>query len=46
MRERVEDLASDVSRRLTPGSQRSIDRQHERGKMLARERIEYLLDEG
>jgi acetyl-CoA carboxylase carboxyltransferase component len=46
IRERVEDLAARRDQALTPGSQRSIDRQHERGKMLARERIEYLLDEG
>ncbi|MFZ4518406.1 MAG: acyl-CoA carboxylase subunit beta [Microthrixaceae bacterium] len=46
IRERVEDLAGRREQALTPGSQRSIDRQHERGKMLARERIEYLLDEG
>ena len=46
IRERVEDLARRREQALTPGSQRSVDRQHERGKMLARERIEYLLDEG
>ncbi|UDY34142.1 acyl-CoA carboxylase subunit beta [Dermatobacter hominis] len=46
IRERVEDLAKRRELALTPGSQRSIDRQHERGKMLARERIDYLLDEG
>ena len=46
IRERVEDLAKRREQALSPGSQRSIDRQHERGKMLARERIEYFLDEG
>lgn len=46
IRERVEDLARRREAALTPGSQRSIDRQHERNKMLARERIEYLLDDG
>jgi len=46
IRERVEDLAKRRELALTPGSQRSIDRQHERGKMLARERIDHLLDEG
>lgn len=46
IRERVEDLAQRRELALTPGSQRSIDRQHERGKMLARERIDHLLDEG
>ena len=46
MRERVEDLNKRREQAIAPGSQRSIDRQHERGKMLARERIDYLLDEG
>ncbi|MCP4435233.1 MAG: acyl-CoA carboxylase subunit beta [Actinomycetia bacterium] len=46
IRERVEDLANRVEQAMTPGSERSIQRQHERGKMLARERIEYLLDDG
>ncbi len=46
IRERVEDLAQRRELALSPGSQRSIDRQHERGKMLARERIDYFLDEG
>ena len=36
IRERVEDLARRREQALSPGSQRSIDRQHERGKMLAR----------
>src|SRR3954471_19038870 len=31
---------------LHPGSDRSVQRQHERGKLLARERIDLLLDEG
>jgi propionyl-CoA carboxylase beta chain len=31
---------------LHAGSQRAIDAQHEKGKMTARERIEYFLDEG
>ena len=46
IRERVEDLGERREKALRPGSQRSIDRQHERNKMLARERIEYLLDDG
>jgi len=50
MERQIRDLVADLEERqaqaLTPGSQRSIDRQHERGKMLARERLEYLLDEG
>ena len=34
------------SRRYHAGSERSVERQHAKGKMLARERIEYLLDPG
>ncbi|HEX7167378.1 MAG TPA: acyl-CoA carboxylase subunit beta [Acidimicrobiales bacterium] len=46
MTERLEDLAKRKEQARTPGSERSIARQHERGKMTARERIEHLLDEG
>ena len=46
IRERVEDLVERRNQALQPGSQRSVDRQHERGKLLARERLELLLDEG
>jgi acetyl-CoA carboxylase carboxyltransferase component len=46
IRERLEDLRARKEQALSPGSERSIKRQHDRGKMLARERIEYLLDEG
>ena len=41
-------LISDLNRRLTKikkgGGQSNIDKQHEKGKMTARERIDYLLD--
>jgi acetyl-CoA carboxylase carboxyltransferase component len=46
IRERLEDLLARKEQARTPGSERSIQRQHDRGKMLARERIEYLLDDG
>lgn len=46
MHERIRDLQERKQQALTPGSQRAIDRQHQQGKMTARERIEYLLDEG
>jgi acetyl-CoA carboxylase carboxyltransferase component len=46
IRDLVADLQERQAQALAPGSQRSIDRQHERGKMLARERLEYLLDDG
>ncbi|MCB0977230.1 MAG: acyl-CoA carboxylase subunit beta, partial [Acidimicrobiales bacterium] len=46
IRERLEDLLARKEQALNPGSERSVQRQRDRGKMLARERIEYLLDEG
>ena len=46
IRERLDDLLARKELARQPGSEHSIKRQHDRGKMLARERIEYLLDEG
>ncbi len=46
MRERLDELAKRKEEAFHAGSERSVARQHERGKMLARERIEYLLDDG
>ncbi|MGH9135720.1 MAG: acyl-CoA carboxylase subunit beta [Acidimicrobiales bacterium] len=46
IRERLEQLHKRREQALSPGSEEAIARQHERGKLLARERIEYLLDEG
>jgi len=46
MKERLLDLERRKDEALHAGPQRSVDRQHEKGKMLARERIEYLLDPG
>ena len=46
IRDRVEDLLERRQQALQPGSDRSVERQHERGKLLARERIDLLLDEG
>src|SRR3954447_18872985 len=46
IRERLNDLLARKEQARQPGSERSIKRQHDRGKMLARERIEYFLDEG
>ncbi|HEX4978469.1 MAG TPA: acyl-CoA carboxylase subunit beta [Acidimicrobiales bacterium] len=46
MSERLDDLRARKDQARVPGSERSIKRQHDRGKMTARERIEYLLDEG
>jgi acetyl-CoA carboxylase carboxyltransferase component len=46
MSARLDELAERRTAALQPGSQRSVDRQHDKGKLLARERIEYLLDPG
>jgi acetyl-CoA carboxylase carboxyltransferase component len=46
MREKLEDLAARRQQALNAGSPRSVERQHAKGKLLARERIEYLLDPG
>ncbi|MCB0963987.1 MAG: methylmalonyl-CoA carboxyltransferase, partial [Acidimicrobiales bacterium] len=46
IRERLDDLLARKEQARQPGSERSVKRQHDRGKMLARERIEYLLDDG
>lgn len=45
MDEKIADLAERREQALHAGSQRAVDRQHEKGKMLARERIDYLLDD-
>src|ERR1700709_376167 len=44
MQAKLDDLLSRKEAAYHAGSQRSVDRQHEKGKMLARERVEYLLD--
>jgi acetyl-CoA carboxylase carboxyltransferase component len=46
MSERVEELRKRKDAALHAGSERAVARQHERGKMTARERVEYLLDDG
>ena len=44
--ERLEQLAKLKEEARTPGNEASVQRQHERGKLTARERIELLLDPG
>src|SRR3954449_6808868 len=44
--ERLEQLNKRKEQALNAGSESARQRQHDRGKMLARERVEYLLDEG
>ncbi|MCD9625421.1 acyl-CoA carboxylase subunit beta [Rhabdothermincola salaria] len=46
MQERLDELAERKDQAIHAGSERSVERQHSKGKLLARERIEYLLDEG
>ena len=46
MSAKLDDLRERKDQALRAGSERSVSRQHEKGKMLARERIDYLLDEG
>jgi acetyl-CoA carboxylase carboxyltransferase component len=46
MTERLEDLARRKESALHAGAPHAIERQHASGKMTARERIDYLLDDG
>jgi acetyl-CoA carboxylase carboxyltransferase component len=46
MTERLEELARRKEAALHAGSLHAVERQHAKGKMTARERIDYLLDEG
>ena len=46
MSERLNDLEERRQAALNAGTERAVARQHEKGKLLARERIEYLLDDG
>ncbi len=46
LRERLEELHKRKEEALHAGPERAVLRQHEKGKLLARERIDYLLDPG
>jgi|TARA_B100002003_G_scaffold32414_1_gene27567 acetyl-CoA carboxylase carboxyltransferase component len=46
MGERLDDLNERREAALHAGSERAVQRQHDKGKMLARERIDYFLDDG
>jgi acetyl-CoA carboxylase carboxyltransferase component len=46
MQEKLDDLQKRREQAYHAGSARAVERQHAKGKMLARERIEYLLDDG
>jgi acetyl-CoA carboxylase carboxyltransferase component len=46
MSQRLAELKARKEEALHAGTPRAVERQHAKGKMTARERIEYLLDEG
>ncbi|MGD9701613.1 MAG: acyl-CoA carboxylase subunit beta [Acidimicrobiia bacterium] len=46
MNDKLEDLRQRKEQAYHAGSARAVERQHEKGKLLARERIDYLLDPG
>jgi acetyl-CoA carboxylase carboxyltransferase component len=46
MAQRIEELLARKEQALHAGSEKSVERQHAKGKLTARERLDYLLDEG
>ncbi|WP_053970074.1 acyl-CoA carboxylase subunit beta [Mangrovimonas sp. ST2L15] len=46
MEDKIKDLQDKLSLAYSGGGQKRIDKQHENKKLTARERVEYLLDEG
>jgi acetyl-CoA carboxylase carboxyltransferase component len=46
MKERLEELAERREEARHAGSERAVQRQHDKGKMTARERLDYFLDDG
>jgi acetyl-CoA/propionyl-CoA carboxylase carboxyl transferase subunit len=46
MEDRIDELREKRERALLGGGQDRIDKQHDKGKMTARERIDYFLDDG
>src|SRR5215204_2170636 len=46
MQERIAELQERRDSAIHAGSERAVERQHSKGKLLARERIDYLLDDG
>ena len=46
MRDKIEDLRTRRSEAVSAGPGRAVQRQRDKGKMLARERLDYLLDDG
>ncbi|CAM1351352.1 acyl-CoA carboxylase subunit beta [Tenacibaculum crassostreae] len=46
MKSKIEELQHKITEAKLGGGQKRIDRHHQKGKLTARERIDYLLDEG
>ena len=46
MTQRLEELAERREQARNAGSRRAVEKHHAKGKMTARERLDYLLDEG
>ena len=46
MKSKTEELLKKISEAKLGGGEKRIERQHQNGKLTARERISYLLDEG
>ena len=46
MSDKLEELRERRQQALAAGPERAVQRQHDKGKLLARERLDYLLDEG
>ena len=46
MQERLDELQKRQEQAIQAGPERAVQRQHDKGKLLARERIDYLLDDG
>jgi propionyl-CoA carboxylase beta chain len=46
MKPKIQQLEDKIAEAKLGGGQQRIDKQHKKGKLTARERIEYLLDEG
>src|ERR1700684_197970 len=46
MADRLAELAERKNEALHAGSEKAVERHHAKGKMTARERVDYLLDEG
>jgi acetyl-CoA carboxylase carboxyltransferase component len=46
LNDKIDDLRRRREEALQPGSERAVQRQHDKGKLLARERLDLLLDEG